>query len=204
MWDDLPDEYRLSFLVGEVVRNDSHAEHETKVLWNRLETAGLGDGSDREDTFGRLLPQVLEMATRPGVPNPFRKAAAQTLNLALRAHQYRADLVHDLLQHGRWTDGAVWSALNQFPPRPMAEIERCALDLQQVMYRVRGLYVVAPHWVGGPVVEYADPEDLRSWMRVAQGNIADVPGVIRGTGIYKAPVPKGGWREYDPDWIYRS
>jgi cell division protein FtsL len=89
MTDDMPEMYRLSFLVGEIVRNDTYAEHETRVLWNRLRDAGLGE-ENRQRDFGRLLPQVRSMLAEDRVPTKFRRLATQVVDDTLHAHQYRS------------------------------------------------------------------------------------------------------------------
>jgi hypothetical protein len=75
----------------------------------------------------------------------------------------------------------------------MEEIEKCADDLRRAMYRMRGVWIIAPHWVGGPIEDDLDVDDMRSWTRVAMGHIADLPGVIQGTPG-SAPEPPDGWR----------
>lgn len=65
---ELPSEFRLSYLVGEVERNDVYAEHEMRLVWNALHEAGLSDGSERQRDFGRMIKQVRRMLTHPDVP----------------------------------------------------------------------------------------------------------------------------------------
>ena len=61
----VPDKYRLSFVVGEIVRNDVWAENETKVLFNRLRAGGLPSDPMLRD-FGKVIPQVRRTLMLPG------------------------------------------------------------------------------------------------------------------------------------------
>lgn len=67
MLDDLDSKYRLSFLVGEIVRNDVGVESEIRMLWRKLFDAGLPIGEMQRD-FGRLIPQIRKVLVRPEVP----------------------------------------------------------------------------------------------------------------------------------------
>lgn len=86
----------------------------------------------------------------------------------------------------------VQSALRKHAPRPIAELAECAQALQRATYRLRGAWIIAPYWLGGERDSWATARDLRSWTRVAMGEIADVPGQILGTEG-EAPEPPGGW-----------
>ena len=196
MYRDLPEDAQLSYLVGEIVRNDTYDEHEARVLWGYLFDAGLGAGTKRERDFGRLLPQLRTMLHEATVPQKFQRLATQVVDLAILGHRYRRDLVHDLLLHGGYTRGKVWSATGAFPARELSEIEERAHGLLHAAYRMRGLWITAPHWVGGPVEDELNVPDLQSWSRVAMGHIADIPGRIEGTPG-KALEPDGGWRSPD-------
>ena len=61
----VPDKYRLSFVVGEIVRNDVWVENETKVLFNRLRAGGLPSDPMLRD-FGKVIPQVRRTLMLPG------------------------------------------------------------------------------------------------------------------------------------------
>ena len=56
-WSLVPDEYRLSFVVGEIVRNDVYAERETKALFNAPRSGGL-PSEDMPKDFGLVIPLV--------------------------------------------------------------------------------------------------------------------------------------------------
>jgi hypothetical protein len=187
----VPDEYRLSFVVGEIVRNDVFAENETKALHNKLRVAGLTDEHFERD-FGRVLPQVLKILESPRVPEPFRKIAAQVVNKTQRAHAVRRDTVHDALTQMPFELDEIGSGFGR-PSRRLTTLEKCADDLKEVTWRLRAVWVIAPQWIGGPLDGWETAARLRSWTRVAMGHIADLPNEIRGTSG-KSPEPPGGFR----------
>lgn len=189
--DELPKKFQLSYLLGEVVRNDVYAEHEMRLLWNAFEDAGLGDGAERQRDFGRMIPQVRKMIAHSAVPDTFRTIASDVIEATHRAHLYRRALVHDLLIEGPQPRGEALSAFRNHPPRPLAEIERCGDDLKRASWRLRGLWIIAASWVGGPLDEYRTVADLRSWTRVAMGEIRDDPSVIAGTAGPSPEPPEG-------------
>jgi len=75
----------------------------------------------------------------------------------------------------------------------MKDLEKCADDLKVATWRLRAVWVIAPHWLGGPTDEWETVESLTSWTRVAMGHIADDPHQVRGTPG-KSPEPPGGFR----------
>lgn len=191
--EDVPEPLRLNYFVGEITISDSYAEHEARVLWNTLAAAGLVTGK-RPEMFGRLLPVLQAAFDRPEVPEDFRAIVAPLLAETQRRHTYRRDLVHDLLTTGWGREGHVQSALGKNPPRPMAELAECGEALRSCGWRLRGVWIVAPWWLGGELDSWADPADMRSWTRVIMGHVADVPYAIVGTEG-PSPEPPGGWEE---------
>lgn len=196
--DELPEQYRLSWLLGELVRNDTSAEHEARVLWNTLRAAGLGSGEICPRDFGRLLPELRRMVSVESVPNEFSNIATSVIDEVRPAHKLRAVLVHDLLHHGDWTRGRVLSAFNRHPPQTLESIEQCAALLSRAIARFRGLWITAPQWVGGEIEDFTETTDMQSWTRVAMGHIADIPGIMQGTPG-DTPEPPGGWKSSNPD-----
>jgi hypothetical protein len=189
--DQIPEELRLNYFMGDIVISDSFAEHEARVLWNTLQTAELVRGK-RPEMFGRLLPRLQEAFVSPRVPKDLREIAVSLLETTRTWHSYRRDLVHDLLTMGWGRGDDVHSALGKRPPRPMREIVQCAEELRTSGYRLRGLCIITPYWIGGTGDGWDDAEGLRSWTRVAMGHIADVPRSVLGTEG-PAPEPPGGW-----------
>lgn len=189
--DEIPEPLRLNYLVGEITISDSYAEHEARVLWNALGNVGLVKGKWPE-TFGRLLPGLEDAFGRPEVPDELREIVLPLLSQTRRWHKYRRDLVHDLLTTGWGQEGHVQSALGKNPPRPMADLAECGEALRSCGWRLRGVWIVAPWWLGGEVDSWETAEQLRSWTRVAMGHLADIPNAIIGTEG-PAPEPPGGW-----------
>jgi len=187
----VPDEFRLSFVVGEIVRNDVYAENETKVLYNKLCASGLTEERVERD-FGRLVPQVLKALESPRVPEPFRQIAAQVMNKTQRAHLVRRETVHDILIQMPFESERIGSGFGK-SPRSLATLEKCADDLREAIWRIRALWVITPQWLGGPLDGWETVDSLQSWTRVAMGHIANVPNEIRGTPG-KCPEPQGGFR----------
>lgn len=193
----MPDEFRLSFVVGEIVRNDVYAENETKVLHNKLRAAGLTTEAFERD-FGRVLPQVLILLESPQVPEPFRKIAAQVVNLTTRAHAIRRETVHDILIQMPFDQDRIRSGFGNGKSRAMSDLEKCADNLKEATWRLRAVWIIAPQWVGGPRDGWETVESMTSWTRVAMGHIADGnPNAIVGTPG-KCPIPPGGFQGTEP------
>jgi len=195
-WSTIPDEYRLSFVVGEIVRNDVYAENETKVLFGILRANGLPCDEDMPRDFGYVIPLVRAMLRLPQVPAPFAKIGTQVIELTSRAHAVRRDTVHDILVQMPFEPDRIGSGLGK-KSRQMSDLEKCADDLKEATWRLRAVYVIAPQWLGGPPAEWETVERLALWTRVAMGHIADYPHEIRGTPG-RSPEPLGGFRVVDP------
>jgi hypothetical protein len=187
----VPGEFRLSFVVGEIVRNDVYAENETKVLYKKLCESDVAEERAERD-FGRLLPQVLKALELPQVPKPFRQIAAQVINKTQRAHSVRRDTVHDILTQMPFESERIGSGFGK-SPRSLLTLEKCADDLREAIWRIRALWLITPQWLGGPLAGWETVDSLQSWTRVAMGHIVNVPNEIRGTPG-KCPEPQGGFR----------
>jgi hypothetical protein len=98
-----------------------------RLVWNALNEAGLGDGSERQRDFGRMIKQVRKMLTQPDVPQAFRALASEVVEATHQAHLYRRDLVHDLLVEAPWRHKEARSAFGAHPPRLLAEISSAAM-----------------------------------------------------------------------------
>jgi hypothetical protein len=190
--DEVPEPLRLSYLVGEITISDSYTEHEARVLWGVLRGMGLVSGKRWPREFGRLLPLLEDAFAQPEVPDEFRDLVLPLITTTRRWHTYRADLVHDLLATGWGEAGHVQSALSKNPPRPMTELAECGEALRSCGYRLRGVWIVAPWWLGGKLDSWETPDQLRSWTRVIMGHLADLPNAIIGTEG-PSPEPPGGW-----------
>jgi len=190
-FEDVPEALRLNYYMGEIAISDSFAEHEARVLWNHLFAVGLVSGK-RPKMFGPLLKQLEEAFAKHELPDEYREIGAPLIAMTGEWHRYRSALVHDLLVIGWGRADDVHSAINKHPPRPLKELVGCGARLRNASYRLRGLYIVAPWWLGGKLDGWADADDLRSWTRAAMGHLSDEPNVIRGTDG-PAPEPPGGW-----------
>lgn len=191
--EDLPPAYRLSWAIGEVVRQDVYAEHEMRVLWGALHGAGLGEGEKMPRSYGRLIPQVQSMLEEAEVPAEFGAMALPVIEDTAGAHRYRNEVAHDLLIEVPWGPDDARSAFGAYPPRPLTEIESVSAGLKTLTWRLRAVRIIAPQWVGGPVESGATEQNYWSWTRVALGHIADNPDRIEGTEG-PAPEPPGGYR----------
>lgn len=195
-WSSVPDQYRLSFVVGEIVRNDVYAENETKKLFNVLRENGLPSGeweqTDPPRDFGKVIPLVRAMLALPQVPEPFAKIATKVIELTSRAHAVRRATVHDILIQMPQEPDNIRSGFGR-KARGMSDLEACADELKEATWRLRAVWIIAPHWLGGPADEWESFESLTSWTRVAMGHIADDPQQVRGTPG-NAPTPSDGFR----------
>lgn len=77
----------LSFLVGEIVRNDVFAENETRKLWRKFQDAGLLPPD--KFSIGRLLGKLRLTIESPAVRRKFRAIALGVLTAADSAHRAR-------------------------------------------------------------------------------------------------------------------
>jgi len=188
----VPDKYRLSFIVGKIVRNDVRAENETKVLFNRLRAGGLPSDPMLRD-FGKVIPQVRRMLMPPQVPEEFQKIAIQVIELTSRERAVRRETVHDILIQMPFESEQILSGFGNGKSRALADLEKCADDLKEAMWRVRAVASIAPQWITGALAGWETVERLRSWTRVAMGEIADNENAMMGTPG-KSPEPPGGFR----------
>lgn len=183
---ELPEKYRLSFLVGEIVRNDVSTENETRMLWRRLQAVGLLDPD--KFSYGRLFGKLRKALASPQVPGAFRSIALDVLSTADAGHKTRNAFAHTIfMHHPKFGDDLVRPARHGVESWQLSKIEDAARDSLRTSWRMRGVWIIAPYWIGGPTDGYETAELLRSWTRVAMGHIADVPGVIEGT---PGPAPE--------------
>jgi hypothetical protein len=183
----LPDELALSFLIGEVVRADVSVESELRNVWWHLHRAGIADGPMRRN-LGQLVKQVRPALRDQRVPAPFRGVALEVLERGWTAHQTRNKLVHDQWMHLPWDRGRI-ASMRSATRRDIEDLRRCADELRTLMWRMRGVSIMAPAWLGTHDRGEEEPVDeLRSWTRVAMGYIADDPGRVIGTPG-DAPMP---------------
>lgn len=96
---EIAEEHQLPYFLGQIVINDSYAEHEARVLWNAFHAAGLVKGK-RPEMFGRLLPSLAEALKLPEAASEYRDVVAPLIEETRSRHRYRRDLVHDLLSTG--------------------------------------------------------------------------------------------------------
>lgn len=195
MWDvpsaDLPEKYQLSYLIGEVVRNDVFAESETRMLWRKLQEAGLLEADKL--SFGRLFSKLRHALASPLVPADFRRIALDVLGEMDAAHKVRNEYAHTIFLHYPEHGSELVRAARPGPlPRKLDDIEKGARRLLTATWRMRGVWIIAPFWIGGEADDYESADDLRSWTRVAMGHIADTPGQVIGTPG-PAPEPPGGY-----------
>lgn len=193
--EDVPASLRLSFYLGEIVRNDNHAETELAALYRSFDEAGL-TSEPRQRDFGRLIPQARRLLVHEQVPEDFRSLVASVLDFTANAHRRRREIVHDLLAHDVVNPALVRSLRGGQAVVSMTALKGCADDLLVATWRIRGLSVTAPYWIGGRTQDGPDASDLRSWTRVAMGHIADHPHVTIGTEG-ECPEPPGGWKTSD-------
>ena len=195
--EDVPEEARLSYLIGEIVRWDVWNENEMRMVCATFDRAGVTAGR-WEDDYGRMIPQLLVTIDAVGMPEPFRVLASKVVNAAQRAHQRRNKYAHDILMQDVIRPDKVLSLIKRLSPRPFAEFESTANELRRLTYQLRALSVIAQSWIGpglDPNHDWQDADLLRSWTRVAMGHIADVPNEIRGTPG-KSPEPPGGYQSF--------
>lgn len=190
---ELPEKYRLSFLVGEIVRNDVSTENETRMLWRRLQAVGLLDPD--KFSYGRLFGKLRKALASPQVPGAFRSIALDVLSTADAEHKTRNALAHTIfMHHPKFGDDLVRPARHGVGSWQLSKIEDAARDSLRTSWHMRGVWIIAPYWIGGPTDGYESAESLQSWTRVAMGHIADVPGVIEGTPG-PAPEPTEGYEK---------
>ncbi len=175
----LPPEFRLSFCIGEVVRNDVYVETEARVLWGQLRRAEVvSDPMQRN--FGRLLPDLLRGLRDERVPTAFRDLALPVITLAREAHDDRNKLAHDQWVSVPWVPDEV-AGVRSDSRRELEEFTRCAQTLLDLTWRVRGLAIIAPVWLGTDTSAIDDREEMWHWTRVAMGSHDASTSAMRGT-----------------------
>lgn len=195
-----PPRFEFFFLVGEVVRNDVFVETESRVLWAELVAADVASGN-APTAFGRLLPLVRKAMGNERTPAPFRDVALPVLQAVQDAHRERNRLVHDQWVQSPWSPGEV-RALRRPERRQLSELRELAERLLDLIWRVRGLAVIAPAWFRREEDEKAhdvsdenaddeneaDADDVHQWTRVAMGFIDYDGHQVKGTSG-PAPLP---------------
>jgi hypothetical protein len=193
MPDDLPEKYQLSFYLGEIVRNDTWAENEVRNLWFRLASVGLSEEPIERD-FARVIKDVRRMLRDVRVPAEFRRLALEVLEATHDVHRGRARYVHQILIQPPWKPDELRPATDTGKAIHMSDLVQAAEGLRVLMWRIRALWIIAPHWLGDASHdEYSDRDDMVSWTRVAMGHIRDDPHRVVGTSG-PAPEPPGGYR----------
>jgi len=193
---EVPEHLRLSFLIGEVVRNDVAVESETRILAWELARLHVDSGIEEpERDFGRLIKQVRRGLNNPGVPAPFREIALRTIEASARAHRRRNLLVHDQWVYVEWNREV--RSQRSAESSDFSEMRESADELIQLIWRTRAAWVIAPAWLGGGnshEPSYEDPEDglsageVRYWTRIAMGHI-DLSGNQVAPIDGPAPLP---------------
>lgn len=184
---DVPPRFELSFLIGEVVRNDVFAESEMRATWWHLHAAGLVRG-EKPGGFGRVIDDVSRALRKPAVPPEFAVIAREVVWETGRQHQLRNALAHDQWIELRWDPGSIRS-MRTTEARTLEDLRVCARALLVLTWRLRGVSVIAPWWLDVvPDWERDLVDGLHSWTRVAMGHIADDVSQVRGTPG-PAPMP---------------
>ena len=193
MSEKVPPESQLSTFIGDILRNDLHTQHEMTVFRSKLEFAGLPVAAKKNIWYATLIERILTVLDRGAIPLEFRDIAVAAVNAASDAHDIRNDVAHELLTQD-YTDEAKYRSVLRWaePPRPLAELEAHGRQILRANWRMRGVWIIAPFWIGGPIEIYDDANNLRSWTRVAMDQIADSTEGIRGTPG-ESPEPPGGY-----------
>lgn len=194
---ELPEPYRLSFLIGEICRRNVWVENELRRLAYAFDESPVNSPKWESD-YGRMLPQLVTTASQSAVPEPFRRLVAQVANLSITENRNRNRFAHDL-----WIEipRQVSPIVGLSPRRGREEVDvedfrRCAAELARLVARARGLWIIAPSWIG-PAADWQNADDLRSWTRVSMGHIADNASAMRGTPG-ACPEPPGGYVSIGP------
>lgn len=181
---DIPEQYRLSFLIGEVVRADVGVELEVRALWANLRAAGFGPEKPG-DSFGRVLSSVRRtFEDEAGIPGPYRELAEPVLEEVKSAHDRRNALAHDYWVQMPFRYDRARAARLQVTYE-LSALTDLVDELKGLLFRVRGLWILAGPWITGK----ADPadltaEDLHMWTRVAMGH-----GTLQGHVVDATPGP---------------
>lgn len=156
-------------------------------VWAHLHRAGIADGQMQRD-LGKLVRQVRSALRDERVPGQFRAIALAVLERAWTAHQLRNKLVHDQWIHLPWDRGQI-ASMRSTDRREVRDLRECADELQTMMWRMRGVSIIAPAWLDLEDDDEELDDELHSWTRVAMGHIAESPGRVIGTPG-DAPAPR--------------
>lgn len=186
MESDVPEQYALSFLIGEVIRNDVGLESEMRALWWQLHEAGLAPSPMQRD-LGRLLKELRRALSHSLVDAPFREIALEVVQQSQDQHRVRNTLVHDQWVQLPWRSEEI-ASMRTATRLQLDELRACADALLVLLWRTRGVASMAPAWLRADAGPEVDDEELLSWTRIAMGHIAYSPGRIQGTDG-PAPLP---------------
>lgn len=163
------------------------------MLWRQLQAVGLLDAD--KFSYGRLFGKLQQALKSPKVPAEFREIAQSVVRAAKATHNTRNEYAHTLFMHyPEFEEGLVRSGRPGVQDRTLAAIGGGIEEARAVTWRMRGVWIIAPHWIGGKTDPYETASDLRSWTRVAMGHIADDPRMVVGT-LGPSPEPHGGYKD---------
>ena len=171
---DLSPEDQLTYWIGNIIRNDVFAEDEARLTWYTL--AGPGPANrliDRD--LARVLDQCRKMIASPSIHDDIRKIASGAFDATARAHRTRSELAHDRWMHDLFGGNMVLRLREPRTPdaikkRPLSDFKKCSEDLLMAGWRMRGLRIVLPQWLGQPSEFRESPERIISWTRIATGH----------------------------------
>jgi hypothetical protein len=174
-----PDD-RLTYVLGNINRDDNFAEGEALSVFWALAAPGRGGATAPRD-FARILEGCRTMAKTAGVPDFAREVTLSTLDEAATAHRQRNLLTHDRWMHLPWRKTEQWnSPRRQMTPqgpkvttRTLDEFVACSDALHRVGWRLRSLWIILPAWLGNDDEFRADanPSAERDyWSSIAQAS----------------------------------
>ncbi len=184
-WTELQPDLRLTFLLGDIVRNDTFAEGESRVVFQVLERATTGSWPIQND-FVRVLEDSKKILKSLALDDFANDMTREAIREAINAHKARNPLTHDRWMH-LGGEAESWQSAPMLTNRPafVKPTKRnlttflAARDaLSHAAWRMRGVSLVLPSWLGmKTLLDQRRDDERRWWTAVALGRFRTPQGL---------------------------
>ncbi|GAA1951253.1 hypothetical protein [Microbacterium deminutum] len=177
-WRDLAPDERLTYLIGDIVRADVLLEGESGVVLGVVARESPIPPAKAPGDLANLLEAIKDTLRGVELADFPREMARHATIAAIAAHKARNGAVHDRWMH-HWGEGERWTPVAMLTTRPspveatpqnLDSFLKCRDDLIRAAWRMRGVGLVLPMWLGVPTfLDHVAEHVARRWTAVALG-----------------------------------
>jgi hypothetical protein len=202
-WTELGPDDRLTYLIGDIARWDAFLEIESGRVFQIATTAGTPPQKPPGD-LAHLLDDTKDALRGVDLDAFPRQMTRDAIGAAKAAHGQRVGPVHDYWmhhggEHERWTRIQPLTTRKpevQATPHNLSTFLKARDDLVHAGWRMRGVWLVLPMWLGLPSsLDDLGEDAVRMWTTVALGKFK-APAGYGLTGVEPDPAaplpPKRG------------